>query len=154
MAERVAIVGNRKGADLAHVVRFMDSLHAKQPDSLVVSGGAEGVDQQAESAWFRLGGRVRSYRPAPYGDGFGVEIWNYGGSEPAYVLPVEEQRVEFADYKSAAFYRNWQIAEDADRLVAFYRDKAAEMHSGTAMTVSLARDREVPVYTFLAAVAA
>ena len=27
----------------------------------------------AESTWFRLGGRVRSYRPAPYEDGYGID---------------------------------------------------------------------------------
>ena len=152
--EKVAVVGNRKGADMAQVVAFIDSLHAFQPDTLVVSGGAKGVDELAESSWFRLGGKVRSYRPAPFGDGYGIEIWNYGGSEPAHVLSVEHQRISFANYKSAAIYRDWMIAESVDRLVGFYRDNAAKLVSGAALTASLARDRGVSVYDFVAKAAA
>lgn len=149
--ERIGCVGNRKGADLQSVVAFIDSLWLAQPDSIVVSGGAAGVDQQAESAWFRLGGRVRSYRPAPFEDGYGVEIWNYGaGSETSFVLGVEHQRVSFATYGQACLYRNWMIAEDVDRLVAFYRDRMAMHASGTAFTASLAKDKGVDVYDFVA----
>lgn len=150
MSERVAVVGNRKGADMQQVVQFMDALHAAQPDTIVISGGAAGVDQMAELTWFRLGGRIRSYRPAPYGDGFGVEVWNYGGAEQAVVIPVEVQRVQLRDYAGACVYRDWMIADDCDRLVAFYRDSSAQMHTGTAVTQSLANDREVPTYTFIA----
>lgn len=158
--ERVAVVGNRKGADMQQVVRFIEALHREQPDTIVISGGASGVDQMAESTWFRLGGRIRSYRPAPYDDGFGVEVWNYGGdtmtgwaaehnSGAASVLPVQEQRVQFADYASACIYRDWMISEDCDRLVAFYR-RGVVAFSGTATTESLAKDKGVPTYSFVA----
>lgn len=150
MAERIACVGNRKGADLRQVEDFIRSLHAQQPDSILISGGAEGVDSKAESTWFDLGGRVRSYRPAPFDDGYGVEVWNYGGEADSYVLPVQEQRVKLADYRSAALYRDTLIAEDADRLVAFFR-RGIVTQSGAAYTQSWARDREVPTYTFQAA---
>lgn len=149
MPERVAVVGNRKGADMQQVLDFVCALHARQPDSLLISGGAAGSDQMAESTWFRLGGRIRSYRPAPYGDGFGIEVWNYGGAQPAEVLPVECQQVQAADYASAALYRDTLIAEDADRLVAFYR-AGPVWHSGTSFTEGWARDRGVPVYSFVA----
>jgi hypothetical protein len=150
MSERVAVVGNRKGADMQQVLDFMLALRARQPDSLIVSGGAAGVDQMAESTWFRLGGRIRSYRPASWQDGYGIEVWNYGGSQPAEVLPVECQQVQAADYKSAATYRDTLIAENADRLVAFYR-AGMTWGSGTAFTEGWARDRGVPTYTFVAA---
>lgn len=139
----MAIVGSRKGADLGAVVRLVEALREAQPDTVVVSGGAEGVDQMAESTWFRLGGRVRSYRPAPWGKYFGVEVWNYGPGAPASVLPVSEQRVQFADFRSAALYRNWLIAEDCDRLVAFYR---AGGSPGTAHTEAMARGVDVHVF--------
>jgi hypothetical protein len=148
--ERIGVVGNRTGADMSQVVAFIDSLFLAQPDSILISGGAKGVDQMAESAWYRLGGRVRSYRPAPFDDGFGVEIWNYGAFETPHVLGVEHQRVNFKDYKGAALYLDWMIAEDVDRLVAFYRDSMAKHASGTAVTASLARDRKIPVYDFVA----
>lgn len=131
------------------VVEFIDALHRQQPDTILISGGAVGVDQMAESSWFRLGGRIRSYRPAYYLEGYGIEVWNYGGGS-AQVSPVEEQRLQFADYRSAALYRDWLIAEDCDRIVAFYRDQAASSFSGAAVTASLARDRDVPAYAFVA----
>lgn len=151
MAERVAVVGNRRGADLSQVLRFIDSLYEIQPDSILVSGGAVGVDAFAESAWFRLGGRIRSYRPAPWGDGFGVEVWNYGGGADvtAYVSPVEEQRVQLADYRSAALYRDTLIAEDCDRLVAFYR-KGYVDSTGTKTTESWATARGALIYSYTA----
>lgn len=149
MPERIAVVGNRRGADMQQVLDFMLALHARQPDSLIISGGAAGVDQMAESTWFRLGGRIRSLRPAPYGDGYGVEVWNYGGSQPAEVLPVEAQCMQAADYASACLYRDTLIAEDADRLVAFYR-AGPVWHSGTSFTEGWARDHGVPVYSFAA----
>jgi len=135
---------------LSQVLGFIESLNAIQPDSTLVSGGADGVDSFAESTWFRLGGRIRSYRPAPFGDGYGIEVWNYGGAQPAEVLPVECQQVQADDYRSAALYRDTLIAENVDRLVAFYR-AGMTWGSGTAFTESWARDRGVPTYTFVAA---
>lgn len=134
---------------MQQVVAFIDSLYRAQPDTILVSGGAQGVDQTAESHWYDLGGRVRSYRPAKYDDVYGIEIWNYGGFEPAHVLPVEHQRVSFADYRSAAVFRDWMIAESVDRLVGFYRDKRAKLASGAALTASLAKDRGVATYDFV-----
>jgi hypothetical protein len=145
--ERVAVVGNRQGADLQQVEQFIAALRAKQPDTIVISGGAAGVDHAAEDSWFRHGGRIRSYRPASWGDGFGVEVWNYGGPEAAVVLPVEHQMVQLADYKSAALYRDTLIAEDCDRLVAFYRAGMTQF-TGTAFTHALAKDRGVSTYEF------
>lgn len=147
--ERVACVGNRRGADLQAVDAFIQSLHAAQPDTILISGGAQGVDMHAENVWYRLGGRVRSYRPAPFGDGtYGIEIWNYSaGNDTSYVLGVEHQRVSFADYKSACLYRDWMIACDVDRVAVFYG--AGEIR-GMQLTGSLAKDREIPVYDYVA----
>jgi SLOG family YspA-like protein len=149
--EHIAVVGNRKGADMRQVVEFIDALHRAQPDTILISGGAAGVDQMAESSWFRLGGRIRSYRPAPYDDGFGVEVWNYGGGQhaTAFVIPVEEQRLQLASYASACIYRDTLIAEDCDRLVAFYRRGIVDS-SGIAFTEAWAREREADVHVFVA----
>lgn len=150
MSERVAVVGNRKGADMQQVVQFIEALHAAQPDTILISGGAAGVDQMAESTWFRLGGRIRSYRPASYLEGYGIEVWHYGVGEQAHVLPPQEQRIELANYKDACLYRDFLIACDSDRLVAFYKDEAAKSYSGTATTQTFALDRKVPTYTYVA----
>lgn len=153
MTEKIAVVGNRRGADLRQVEDFILALHQQQPSSILVSGGAAGVDSAAESKWFSLGGRVRSYRPASWQDLFGVEVWNYGGEADSYVLPVQEQRVRLADFRSAALYRDTLIAEDCDRLCAFYREGIVT-GSRAAFTESWARDREVPTYSFQAKAAA
>jgi hypothetical protein len=151
LSERIAVVGNREGADMQQVVEFMCALHAQQPDSIVISGGAAGVDQMAESTWFRLGGRIRSYRPATYLDGFGIEEWNYGGGSQS-VTPPEEHRVQLATYAQACIYRDWVIAGDCDRLVAFYRS-GNTYFTGTAITEALARDRGADVHKFVAVTA-
>lgn len=150
MPERVAVVGNRKGADMQQVVQFMDALHAAQPDTIVISGGADGVDQMAESTWFRLGGRIISYRPASYLDAWGIEVWHYGGQGTAYVLPADEHRVQLANYRDAALYRDFLIACECDRLVAFFADERKKMYSGAATTLGMAADRKVPTYPFVA----
>src|SRR5437660_12638024 len=81
MAESVAIVGSRRGADLGAVKEFVHALYVKQPDTLLVSGGADGVDKLAERTWLELGGRLRSFRvrelsPTKHA----VEEWWLGGS--------------------------------------------------------------------------
>jgi predicted Rossmann fold nucleotide-binding protein DprA/Smf involved in DNA uptake len=45
VSERIAVVGSRQGADLEQVERFVRALHSRQPSSLLISGGAAGVDK-------------------------------------------------------------------------------------------------------------
>ena len=120
-SERIAIVGSRQGADLEQVERFVRALYLRQPSSLLVSGGAAGVDKHAEQTWLGLGGRVQSFRPKRnYAGSYAVEVWNLGGDEPS-VGVLGEPHPTWADYRSAALYRDSLIAEKSDRIVAFYR---------------------------------
>ena len=86
--ERVAIVGSRDYSELKAVA---DYVYALPPDSIVISGGAVGVDSRAEAVAKARGLRVVSFRP------------NYE-----------------LHGKRAPLVRNEAIAIDCDRMVAFW----------------------------------
>lgn len=138
---KVAVVGSRDLAPLATVRRWLEWLHGAHPDTLLISGGARGVDKTAEEAWLELGHRVRSYRPKKvrgdqlHEDVWGVDVWELGGPNPS--VRHLHGHPTWADFRSAAGYRNILIAQDADRVVAFYRPGKSQ---GTRLTVALARD--------------
>lgn len=148
MSEKVAIVGSRQGADFEHVESFVRALHAQQPDTILVSGGAAGVDTTAEQEWLRLGGVVWSFRPVRLEDynfdpQYGVEKWELGTPQPKKYLLAEEPT--WGDFSSAANFRDMLIAAACDRLVAFYR---AGKSRGTAGTVLFAQNEGKPVYEY------
>lgn len=151
MPERVAIVGSRRAADLDHVERVVRALYAQQPDTILISGGAEGVDKTAEALWLQLGGRVVSFRVRQEGDRvhgkhhYAVEVWELGVPNPrTYVLTGHPT---WATRESALFYRDSLIAEHAQRVVAFYRSTKS---AGTATTVDFAHAYGRPTHEFLA----
>jgi predicted Rossmann fold nucleotide-binding protein DprA/Smf involved in DNA uptake len=85
---RIAIVGSREYAKLDAVRKFVAELPA---DTVIVSGGARGVDSAAEQAARARGLEVKIF-PALWGQ--------YG--------------------KRAGFLRNRQIVEASDKVVAFW----------------------------------
>lgn len=85
---RVAIVGSRGYLDLDSVVSFVDSLPV---DTVVITGGARGVDSVAEAAARKRG------------------------------LEVVVHLADWAQYgKAAGQIRNQKVADDCDRMVAFW----------------------------------
>lgn len=145
MTEKVAIVGSREGADLEHVVGFVTALRDKHPDTTLVSGGANGVDVTAEKAWLDLGGQVTSLRPVKTGpDEWSIERWELGGDNPRVFPLIHEP--SFADYGSAALYRDILIVEEADRVVAFFKPGRSR---GTAHTVEMAGYRKLPIHEYV-----
>lgn len=117
---RVAVFGSREYQHLDDVRVFVDALVAKYPDVVVVSGGAKGVDQAAESAALQAGAKVISYRPTK---DYAVERWELGTQTP-HVTTLGPEHPTFDDYASAAIYRDALIAEDADRGVGFWNGKS------------------------------
>lgn len=128
MSERVAIVGSRWGASEQDCRNFLTSLYAKHPDTIIVSGGADGIDKIAETHWMGLGGKVESYRPVsrkfekqPDGKAhvteWGIEKWTLGVEEPRVQQLLDHPT--FADYASACLYRDTLISESSDRIVSF-----------------------------------
>ena len=114
MSQHIAIVGSRGYPDLDAVARFVADL----PDeTIVVTGGARGVDEVAEQA-----ARAR---------GFDVRVF-----KPNYELYKENPKI-------APLKRNLLIAARCDRLIAFW-DGASR---GTAHVVNVAKKlgREVQI---------
>lgn len=146
MPEFVAVVGSRQGADLEAVERFVRALRQRQPDTVLVSGGAKGVDKTAEDLWLKLGGVVWSYRPKQIGDNYGVELWRLGEFPPSVGVLADSDF--WAAYAGAAWYRNLLIAQKADRVVAFYRRNKSR---GTMDTIDAARAEQKPFYEYEAA---
>ncbi len=110
---KVAIVGSRKYPDKAGVVEFVNSL---PKDTIIVSGGAKGVDSWAEHAARMRGMERQIYKPLQ------SEIIKYG-------FPV------------AAFNRNQTIVDNADEVVAFWNG----LSRGTLDTIKKAYIAGVPV---------
>ena len=147
VSELIGVVGSRKGADLQQVKSFLMDLGEKYPDSILVSGGALGVDSLAETTWQMFGGAVVSYRPIERSPGsFGIDVWELGGERPRMYPLVDFP--EFADYGSACLARDTVIAEKVDRLAAFYCKGKSR---GTQFTVEVTQGYGKPVYIFEAA---
>lgn len=134
---KVAVVGPRQGADTEVVADFCRALHQQDPSVVLISGGAKGVDQIAESTWQQLGGLVWSYRAHQRDpDTWGVDKWVYGGEEQATRASLHGHPT-FADPVSALKYRSILVVEDCDRLVAF--EGKLSMY-GTAFTIAIAHE--------------
>lgn len=146
MPERVAIIGSRAGADLQQVDDFVYALRSKHPGTIVVSGGASGVDKLAETTWLSFGGRVESYRPVIVRDSYGIEKWELGGDQQKVYVMAEEPT--FENFKSAALYRDMLIAEVSDRVVAFFRSGYSR---GAGFTKEIAEGYGRPTYEYMAA---
>ena len=85
---RIAIVGSRNWRDIPSIDKFVEGL---PKGTVVVSGGARGVDRIAEIAASRHGLETSIHLPD----------WDLHG-------------------KAAGFIRNRQIVDDADEVVAFW----------------------------------
>jgi hypothetical protein len=136
--EKLAVVWSRKGADLQSVEGFLWDLHRKHPDWVVVSGGADGVDDLAERTWQGLGHEVESYRPVKLerGHGWGIERHHWA---PGTFIPdvrISTRYPSLGNRQSAIWLRSWIIAtEECGRLAAFLRPGGSR---GSAFTVELA----------------
>lgn len=123
---KVAVFGSREGFTYEEVRDYLEPRF--RADVTLVSGGAPGVDTWAENTWRLLGGHVISLRPVKIDlDSYAVERWE-----------TEEQRVfvplgqpEWADFKSAAYYRDMLLADEGDRGVAFWHN----FSRGTSHTI-------------------
>lgn len=89
---RIAVVGSREYDNLDLVRRTVQSF---EPGTVVISGGARGVDSEAERAAVEAGLETVVHRPD----------WDTHG-------------------KRAAFLRNQQIVEDCDEVYAFWDGKS------------------------------
>lgn len=129
----LAVIGSRAYPNLSEVQRYVDTLPL---DTVVVSGGARGVDWTAEVearqrgmyvvVWDILGNRHKGYWVNRVeANGHGAEIG----------IPQRH----FEKFGPAAYWRNTQIVQEADRVVAFWNGASP----GTRHTIDYARARGV-----------
>ena len=137
----VGVVGSRKGVKQERVEQYLDRLHRKYPDAIIVSGDAKGVDTWAENHWLRLGGRVVSFRvleKAP--ECFVAQELGLSKTRGGY---SKEHEPGFADRTSALLFRNLLIVGKADRLVWFMDHPTP----GTSFTKEIAeRWEKIPTH--------
>lgn len=138
MSERVAIVGSRGYPDESEVFSYVCSL---SPYDVVVSGGAQGVDQTAEGAARARGLTVISYRP--------VKRFGKWRIAKAVFVPGQDTEVTlepemFTSFGGAAFFRNGLIVAAADRVVAFWDGTSR----GTKSTRHLTKEAGKSLLTF------
>ena len=115
---RVAIIGSREYGDLDQVRSFVAGLQRKHPGSVVISGGARGVDAVAAAAARSVGLQV-------------------------VVLPAQWRQGGVFD-RSAGCRRNAAIVAACDVLVAFWDGQSR----GTAHAVSAARRAGKQVFVY------
>lgn len=107
----VAIVGSRTYPELWRVVEYIRSLPA---DTVIVSGGARGVDSVAESAARKFGLSLRVF----------LADWNQFG-------------------KSAGYRRNVDIVNMADKVVAFWDGKSKGTQHSMNLAKTMHKELEV-----------
>lgn len=144
-AEHVAIVGSRGYPDLEKVRSYV---HTLDVGSVVISGGALGVDMTAEGSARASGLVVVSYRPTKPDLGAEASFGPWGILRKTFQsgLPVKTVFLDdrFSSFGRAAFFRNGLIVNACSRLVAFWDGQSP----GTRNSIMLARDagRHVDIY--------
>ena len=140
---RVAIVGSRNYPNLWEVEEFVEKLARKYPTATVISGGAVGVDNEAELAARARMLHVRSYRPRQRQRRYVIDLHETGRFTTT-IRGDDGRPLTFKSYGQAAYYRDTLIAADCDRLVAFQYQES----KGTQHTIDAARERGVPDYVY------
>jgi hypothetical protein len=114
---RLAVVGSRDFVHLESVRMYIEDMYKKHGENLsLVSGGARGVDREAELMGHTLALDVVSYRPVQdeHRGLWVIHKWVNGED-----LGMVAGRV-FGRFASAAFHRNGLIVKDCTQLVAFW----------------------------------
>lgn len=128
----MAVVGSRDFKPLSNVDRFVLSLTRKYPDAMLVSGGARGVDRQAERSARAYDLELISFRPYSFWsiadrEEFSIETTTVGDHAQSIVVEAH-RRINppcFTSYAACAKHRNGWIVDACDHLVAFWDGRSA-----------------------------
>ncbi len=129
----LAIVGSR-GTPAADLDYFLP-LDVRGFDR-VVSGGARGADIAGEEYAAAHGMSVVSYRPKQIPGGFVVDLFIDG----FFSHTLGKPGTYYPTFGHAAKARNWWIARDCERLVAFWDGESTGTSHAIACAVRLNRD--------------
>lgn len=142
----VGIFGPWKGGNEERVRGWMRSLHAAEPEDVIVSGGEAQPGSWAEQEWLSLGGKVVSFRPIKLDtqleDLYGIERWDLGISSPSRRF-LSEYPV-FGRKDSARSYRDMLIAETVDKAVGFFPPR--DLEQSWVRDIFFAQNK--PIYVF------
>lgn len=148
---KVAIVGSRDFRPLDRVEDFVMRLAEKYPDSIVISGGARGVDSIAERVAEHVGLEVLSFRPYKFDSIYDKPLWSIetlNVGERANQIAIDaHRRINtpcFPSFGRAAFARNEWIVQSAEQVVAFWANRSR----GTAHSIECARKLGIPVHIY------
>lgn len=131
----IAIIGSRAFGDAGYFIE--NALLDLGSGDVLISGGARGVDEQAEEAAAKRGLTVISLRPRKASSRFYIEKLIDGRSAGL----VGDPAVGFDTFRDAAFDRNWMIAREAkDGVTACWDGKSVGTAFGIACAVRFGRD--------------
>lgn len=143
----VAVVGSRKFPRLEEVQSLVKALPA---GTIVVSGGAIGVDRTAERTADAFGLGVISLRPYSFESMDGREEFAYKAHWTAlardYAIEHEANRRQgmwFRTFRDAAFDRNGEIVRLAEKVYAFWDGKSTGTQNAIAHAKRLGKPYEV-----------
>lgn len=111
---KIAIVGSRDYPNLKDVDRYFESHIPKHPDTIIISGGARGVDTRAAELAQKYDLGLVTYIPD----------WNQFG-------------------RKAGMIRNSLIVELADKVVAFWDEESRGTKDTIDKTLKAGKDLEV-----------
>lgn len=137
MSERVAIIGSRTYPDPGEVSAYVESLPT---GTVVVSGGARGVDQTAEKSARARGLTVVSYRPVKLEGVWRITCRTSLDTGTAWdsLLPYA-----FDGFAQAAYFRNGLISEDCTRMEAYWDGVSRGTHNALEHARRLGKPFEV-----------
>lgn len=142
MSGVLAVIGSRTYGGAVDVHYAMDAyLFGCER---VVSGGARGVDRDAEEYATGRGLGVTSYRPRRMQDSqYVVEKIVDGVNQGAIDNPKTGVAWRFATFRDAALKRNWWIVRDATRVLALWDGDSTGTAHGIAAATRLGRDLRI-----------
>lgn len=114
---KIAFLGSRTWQDAQRVSLQINECFSEHGQFMLVSGGAEGVSKVAEETAKEFGIPLLSLRPVQIGpDEYGVDEWRIFRGRAQIV----REKLTFADWKSAAFWRSLLITDRVDEGYAFW----------------------------------
>lgn len=137
------MIGSRKGVNLDVVREYVETMCAKHPETILISGGARGVDSVAENVALRLGHLVVSLRPFEVTGGYRIRRLMMHRDHAPISSPGAEHYGFFGTFAEAAKARNTFIVEHATIVVAFTAGTP-----GTAHAISEARRLDTPFHLY------
>lgn len=139
--EVLAVIGSR-GYGSANDVRYaMDAYLGGV--IRVVSGGARGVDRDAEEYAVARGLGTVSYRPRKTERGYMVDKWVNGSNLGPVQHPKTDEPWLFTDFRSAALRRNWWIVRDSTRVLALWDGDSTGTAHGIAAASRFGRELRI-----------